>query len=383
MTGASAGPVLPPSPGPVAARAGRPTTAPCPPRESTVPDRIEAILRRAQQDRAFSCAAWSTGTADRVDSAGVIGELSWGGPPAGADTLWDLASVTKPIVALAVMALVQDGVLTLDDTAGQHLADYRGTDKEQLTVRQMLTHTAGFPAELPMYRWCDTRKAMLDELRDAALRYRPGTDVEYTSQGFIVLGLIAEAATGEGLDEIVRRAVTDPTGMARTRFRLDRADRASAAATEDCAWRGGVVHGTVHDENAEVLGGIAGHAGLFASLSDMQALAQLLCRGASGEDTPVLSARTLATMIAPATDHLRERRTLGWQGREPTLSPAGDLAGPRTFGHTGFTGTSLWVDPDAGRYVVLLTNRVHPTRRNGGLARIRRLVHNVGFGLAG
>lgn len=348
-----------------------------------MPDRIDAILRRAQQDRAFSGAAWSTGTADRVDSVGVIGDLSWGGPPADADTLWDLASVTKPIVALAVMALVQGGVLTLDDTVGQHLADYRGTDKEQLTVRQLLTHTSGFPAELPLYRWCETREAMLAELRDAPLRFRPDTDVEYTSQGFIVLGLIAEAATGQGLDRIVRRTVTGPAGMARTRFRPDPAERASAAATEDCPWRGGVVQGTVHDENAEVLGGIAGHAGLFASLTDMQALARLLCRGVRGEDTPVLSARTLATMIAPATDHLRARRTLGWQGRDPFLSPAGDLAGPRTFGHTGFTGTSLWVDPDAGRYVVLLTNRVHPTRRNAALARVRRQVHNVGFGMAG
>jgi CubicO group peptidase (beta-lactamase class C family) len=183
------------------------------------------------------------------------------------------------------------------------------------------------------------------------------------------------------LDAVVRSRVTGPAGLTRTLFRPGAADRESAAATEECPWRGGVVQGTVHDENAEVLGGVAGHAGLFASLTDMQSLAQLLCRGAAGADTAVLSARTLATMITPATDHLRHRRTLGWQGRDPSLSPAGDLAGPRAFGHTGFTGTSMWIDPDAGRYVVLLTNRVHPTRRNGQLPRIRRLVHNIGFGM--
>ncbi|WP_029137227.1 serine hydrolase domain-containing protein [Nakamurella lactea] len=346
-------------------------------------DRIEEILRDAQQDRTFSCAAWSVGTADRIDSAGVIGELFWGGPSADADTLWDLASVTKPIVAMAVMALIQDGRLTLDDSVGLHLREYRGTDKEQLTVRQLLTHTSGFPGGLPMYRWCASRQAVLDEIRGVSLKFAPGTDVEYSSQGFIVLGLIAELAAGMPLDELVRCTVTGPAGMPATRFRLDPADRASAAATEDCPWRGGVVQGTVHDENAEVLGGVAGHAGLFASLTDLQMLGQLLCRGARGEDTEVMSARTLATMIAPATDHLRLRRSLGWQGRDPAMSPAGDLAGSGTFGHTGFTGTTVWVDPDAGRYVVLLTNRVHPTRRNGQLPRIRRLVHNVGFGRPG
>ncbi len=343
-------------------------------------DRFEDVLRAGHADGAFSAAAWSTGTANRVDSAGVLGELSWGGPTAGPDTLWDLASVTKPIVALAVMSLVQDGRMTLDDTVAEYLPDYRGTDKERLTVRQLLTHTAGFPGELPMYRWCDTPSAMLDEIRSVSLRFEPGTDVEYTSQGFIVLGLMVEAAAGDSLDSVVRARVTEPAGLARTLFRLGVDDRVLAAATEECPWRGGVVQGRVHDENAEVLGGVAGHAGLFASLTDMQSLAQLLCRGASGSDTAVLSARTLAAMIAPATDHLRHRRTLGWQGRDPVLSPAGDLAGPRTFGHTGFTGTSIWVDPDAGRYVVLLTNRVHPTRRNGALPRIRRRVHNIGFG---
>jgi CubicO group peptidase (beta-lactamase class C family) len=345
--------------------------------------RIEDILREARQSRTFSCAAWSVGTADGIEDAGVIGELFWGGPDANADTLWDLASVTKPIVAVAVMALLHSGRLTLDDTVGAHLPEYVGTDKEGLTVRHLLTHTSGFPAELPMYRWCDTRQAMLDEIRGVSLRFPAGTDVEYTSLGFIVLGLIAETAAGMPLDDLVRTTVTAPAGMTDTGFVVDPADRARAAATEDCPWRGGVVRGTVHDENAEVLGGVAGHAGMFSTLTDMQTLGQLLCRSARGADTEVMPASTFNLMIAPATDLLRQRRTLGWQGRDPVLSPAGDLAGPRTFGHTGFTGTTIWVDPDAARYAVLLTNRVHPSRTNGGLPRIRRLVHNVAFGGAG
>jgi CubicO group peptidase (beta-lactamase class C family) len=263
---------------------------------------------------------------------------------------------------------------------GEHLADYRSTDKAGITVRQLLTHTSGIPGQIPMYHWCHTRDEMLDGIRELPLQFEPGTDVTYSSQGFIVLGLVAEAASGMPLDALLRERVTGPAGMARTVFGLPEQDQPRAAATEDCPWRGRVVQGTVHDENAEVLGGIAGHAGLFAPLADLESLAQLLCRGARNDRAVVLSPAALAVMTSPATDQLRLRRCLGWQGRDARLSPAGDLAGPNSYGHTGFTGTSIWIDPDAGRYVVLLTNRVHPTRRGMQIARVRRLVHNAAFG---
>jgi CubicO group peptidase (beta-lactamase class C family) len=345
-------------------------------------DRIEQVLRDAMAQRVFSCAAWSVGDAEGVAASGVIGAVAWDGAPADRDTWWDLASVTKPIVALAVMSLVQSGSLTLDDTVADHLPDYRDTDKAGITVRQLLTHTSGIPGQLPMYHWCHTREEMLAGIRELPLQFQPGTDVTYTSQGFIVLGLVAEAASGLPLDALVRQRVTEPAGMGRTRFGLPVEVRPQAAATEDCPWRGRVVQGTVHDENAEVLGGVAGHAGLFAPLADLESLAGMLCGGGRNEDAVVLSRATVAVMTAPATDHLRLRRCLGWQGRDGTSSPAGDLAGPNTYGHTGFTGTSIWIDPDAGRYVVLLTNRVHPTRRGMQIARVRRLVHNVAFGAA-
>lgn len=341
---------------------------------------IASTLRHGIQQRVFSGAAWSTGTAHGADDSGVVGTLAWDGPSVDRDSWWDLASVTKPIVALAVMSLVDSGELTLDDPIAEHLPDYRGGDKAELTVRQLLTHTSGLPGQVPMYQWCASRAAMLDGIRELPLRFPAGADVEYSSQGFIVLGLIAEAVSGAPLEVVLRERVTGPAGMGRTRFLLPAADQSSAAATEQCPWRGRLVHGTVHDENAEVLGGVAAHAGLFASLGDLELLARQLCRGALGEPIPFLSPAALAVMTAPATDRLPLRRCLAWQGRDAQLSPAGDLAGPNTYGHTGFTGTSLWVDPDAGRYVVLLTNRVHPSREGVGIARIRRLVHNVGFG---
>lgn len=339
-------------------------------------DRVRAILEDARQQKVFSAAAWSYGTADQVIGTGVIGTLSWGGPPADPDTLWDLASVTKPIVGLAVMSLVESGQLLLDDTIATHLPAFAGSDKADLTVRQLLTHTSGIPGQIPLYRWCHSAEELIRAIRDVPVAFPAGTGVTYSSQGFMLLGLIAEAAGGMPLDRLVAQLVTAPAGMTRTRFVLPPELQEKAAATEECPWRGRTVQGTVHDENAEVLGGIAGHAGLFAPFRDLEALGQALCRGALGEHGRILSPAGLARMTEPATDHLPLRRALAWQGRDRYDSPAGDLLGSRAYGHTGFTGTSLWVDPDLGVYIVLLTNRVHPSREGDRFVRVRRLVHN-------
>lgn len=336
-------------------------------------DGVRTIVEEALRRRVFSAAAWSYGGADHVVDTGTVGTRSWGGPPADADTWWDLASVTKPLVGLAVMSLVESGRLVLDDTVGQWLPAFLGSDKANLTVRHLMTHTSGIPGQVPLYRWCDTAEQLVAAIRDVPVAYAPDMGVTYSSQGFILLGLVAEQAAGVPLDELVAERVTGPLGMARTRFGLPPELREQAAATENCPWRGRVVQGTVHDENAEVLGGVAGHAGLFAPLADLVTLAQVLCAGGTG----LLSPAGLAAMISPATDHLPLRRSLAWQGRDQVNCPAGDLMGPRAYGHTGFTGTSLWVDPDRGCYVVLLTNRVHPTRTGQEFSRVRKAFHNA------
>lgn len=338
---------------------------------------IDKILARARDEQLFSGAAWSYGNANGVLDSGMVGTVAWEGATVGTDTWWDLASVTKPIVGLAVMSLVESGELLLDDTIAQHLPDYVGTDKAALTVRQLLCHTSGIPGQLPMYHWCPTRDQLLDGIRELPLRFAPGTDVAYSSQGFVVLGLVAEAAAGITLDRLVAERVTGPAGMGRTVFGLPEHLRHKAAATEACPWRGKLVQGTVHDENADVLGGIAGHAGLFAPLTDLDLLGQALCRGGAGAAGRILAPPTLSAMIAPATDELPLRRCLAWQGRDTHDCPAGDLMGRRAYGHTGFTGTSIWVDPELGIYVVLLTNRVHPSRSERGFTRVRRVVHNM------
>ncbi|MCU1475530.1 MAG: esterase [Subtercola sp.] len=348
-------------------------------------DRIAAILGAARRERVFSAAAWSYGDAKGPWGRGMLGTLAWddadgaGCPDVAESSLWDLASVTKPIVAMAVMSLVESGELTLDDTIGDHLADYRDTDKAGIAVRDLLTHTSGIPGQIPLFQWNPTSDGLLRAIRTLPLLAPAGTEVVYSSQGFIVLGLIAEAASGMPLDDLVRCRVLEPAGTTDTGFGLPENRRAEAVATEDDPWRGRMVQGEVHDENAVVLGRPAGHAGLFATLADLEALGQALCARGAGHGGRLLSSSSYRVMIAPRTDHLRLRRTLGWQGVDPVGSPAGDLVGPNGFGHTGFTGTSIWVDPEAGRYSVLLTNRVHPTRSSPAFNRVRRAVNNVAF----
>lgn len=342
---------------------------------------IEELLTEARRRRVFSAAAWSVGTADRTDSRGLLGTTAWSNEVAVTEaSRWDLASVTKPVVATAVLSLVEDGVLTLDDTIADHLPEYAGTDKAGIRIRELLTHTSGIPGQQPLYRWARTREEMLAAIRALPLLGPAGAQVAYSSQGFILLGLIAEAAAEATLDVLVAERVTRPAGMADAGFGVP--DRELAVATEDDPWRGHVVQGEVHDENAVVLGAPAGHAGLFGTLADLEALGRALCARGCGAAGRVLSDAGYAAMIAPRTDHLTLRRTLGWQGVDPVDSVAGDLIGPHGYGHLGFTGTSLWVDPERGSYVVLLTNRVHPTRQNPAIGRVRRAVNNAGFALA-
>ena len=339
---------------------------------------LAALLEENRREGLFSGAAYAVGTTELVLEAGAVGTTAWGASvPVTSETMWDIASITKPIVALEAMLLVESGQIRPDSCLGDLLTSYGRTDKAAITVAQLLTHSSGIPGQQPLYLKYPTREQLLRSLPSLPLSFAPGCGVEYSSQGFMVLGRVIERVTGKPLDELLEASVLRPLGMASTMFRPPAWLEPRTAATELCPWRGRLVKGTVHDENADVLGGIAGHAGLFSTADDVARLGRVMLAGGRLDGDEVFSEKMIASMTEPRTDHLRLRRCYGWQGADPDGCPVGPRVSGQSYGHTGFTGTSLWVDPPRRFYVVLLTNAVHPRRRPERLKQLRPRFHDL------
>lgn len=260
-------------------------------------------------------------------------------------TLYDLASLTKVVAtSAAAMVLVDRGRLRLDDKVGRYLPEFRAGMKSQVTIRHLLTHTSGLPTGLQLAG--RSRAAARRLIRRAPLVATPGERRVYSDVGPIVLGLVIERVAGMPLDRFVRRTIYTPLGMRGTTFRPSRAMATRIAATER-----GVPRGVVHDRNAHALGGVAGHAGLFATAADLAVFAQLMLNGGSFGDMRLVHDSTVALFTRRAAG----RQALGWETCAGGGS-CGQFLGPTAFGHTGFTGTSLWMDPERDLFVIVLTN---------------------------
>jgi CubicO group peptidase (beta-lactamase class C family) len=335
-------------------------------------------------------ATYVTGVADTTD-----------GRPMTAGTVFDLASLTKVVATTtAVLALVADGQLGLSAPVRDYLPV---AWPSAVNVRHLLTHTAGLPASVTFYQWCDTRAQLLRALYRTPLDASPGTRVVYSDVGFMALGQIVAVVAGEPLDVAVRRLVTGPLRMTSTafnpsgpaaRFAATEVDAAGPPArhVEATAWTG-----VVHDENARAMDGVAGHAGLFATASDLARFAgwwvsHFVTPGVTpfvtpgvtpSDDGPVPAtlrhaAMTCQTEGLPGQDGFPGLRGLGWVCRGDRYDILGDTAGawPATsVSHTGFTGTSLALDPVSGSWLVLLTNAVHFGRDATAIRTLRRAVH--------
>lgn len=295
-------------------------------------------------------------------------------PPVTADTLYDLASLTK-VVATTTMAmiLVDEGRLDLDRPVRDFLPGFQGPGKELVTIRHLLTHSSGLDATSPLYKEVRGRAAFLERIEAMDLSYAPGSRSVYSDLGIILLGEILERVAGQPLDAFVRDRVFEPLGMRDTMFRPPPELRPRIAPTEIDPWRGRLVHGEVHDENAFAMGGVAPHAGLFSTAGDLARFGQMLLNGGVLEGRRIVSRETVALFTRragiPGSD-----RALGWDTKSAEGSSAGTLFSPTSFGHTGFTGTSIWIDPERQLYVILLTNRVHPTRENNLIREVRPAV---------
>ena len=260
------------------------------------------------------------------------------------DTLFDMASLTKPVAtATSVMILLERGKLRLNDRLGKLLPEFDNHGKGRITVEELLRHRAGLIADNALADYGDGPEAAWKKLADLELKSPPGSSYVYSDVGFLTLGRIVERVSGQGLDRFARENIFQPLGMADTGFLPADAGRAAPTEPDD----GTMLRGTVHDPRARALGGVAGHAGLFGTADDLAVYAQtLLDGGLAPNGHRLLGPRTVRAMTDPGTTPAGQKRGLGWDIDTPHSAPRGALFGPGGYGHTGFTGTSLWVDPE-------------------------------------
>ena len=296
------------------------------------------------------------------------------------DTLYDLASISKLFTTTCVMRLVEQNRLALDELVATWLPDFAAGGKSNVSLRQLLTHTSGLPDYLPLWSLEPTPDARVQRVLATPVIHTPGTVYLYSDLGLIALGHLVEVVSAATLDRVVRDMVTSPLQLADAQYRPPAELKPRIAATEDEEALGrGMVWGEVHDENAWSLGGVAGHAGVFSTARDLGRFAQLYLAGGELDGARLLQADTVAEMTRNQIPGI-DWRGLGWELNQTYYM--GHLASPETYGHTGFTGTSLVIDPRRELIVVLLTNRVHPTRNGPSMNPTRQAVADAAMAAA-
>ncbi len=357
----------------------------------------------------------------RVEQGGTLlfeGSYGWLNPasqtrPTPADAVFDLASLTKLFTTTAFLRLVADDQVAIDQTVAEIVPEFGGqriiggtedplskrplpavpewsgaiVDANTVTFRHLLTHTSGLPAWRSLYRMCGAppvfplddaeiarrQQCALDAIVGFPFVAPPGLSYAYSDIGLILLGMAVERLHGQRLDAAIHALVSEPLGMG-VCYNPPAEIHSTVAATEDDPWRGRRLRGEVHDENAAGLGGIAGHAGLFGSAADLCRLGRLYLRGGAPLLSPILAHESIRAQQIPTVD---ERRGLGWMLHCDPNPSCGPLFSPESFGHTGFTGTSLWCDPARDLCVALLTNRVYAGRDRAAIAALRPALHSA------
>ncbi|HEY0929819.1 MAG TPA: serine hydrolase domain-containing protein [Gemmatimonas sp.] len=340
-----------------------------------VSDSVRAVIDRAIADSAFPGAYAVVGTRE-----GIIAEYGAGRLDADdatrptSETIWDLASLTKVIgTTSAMLQLVGSGKVVLDSPVVRYLPEWTGRGADKVSVRQLLSHNSGLQAGRLFYKEAATADEAFQQLFATAPDTAPGVRYTYSDIGFLLLGRLVARVSGEKLDAYDAAHIFGPLGMRDTRYLPPTSWLPRIAPTEQDPWRGRKVRGEVHDENAHRMGGVVGHAGLFSSARDLSRFARMYLNYGQLDGARVFDSATVVTFTRlqnPAISH----RALGWEKPNGTNS-AGKNMSPSAFGHTGFTGTSIWMDPEQNLFVLLLTNRVNPTREN-------RKIGNVRTGLA-
>ncbi|SDZ93350.1 CubicO group peptidase, beta-lactamase class C family [Thalassobacillus cyri] len=278
------------------------------------------------------------------------------------DTIFDMASISKVFTTTAAMQLYEEGLFNLDDPVAEHIPEFAANEKEEVTIRQLMTHTSGFTPWVPIYTQEGDREDRLQYVLERPLANEPGTTYTYSDLNMITLSVLIERLSGQRLDKYVKVNITEPLGMEDTMYNPPASLKDRIAATEYQPWTDrGIVWGEVHDENAWSLDGVAGHAGVFSTARDLATFAHMYLNDGTYGGTQILKPETVKLLAEnqipqfPGDEH-----GLGWELQQGWYMDA--LSGSSTLGHTGYTGTSIAVSQNNDTIAVLLTNRVHPTR---------------------
>jgi CubicO group peptidase (beta-lactamase class C family) len=336
------------------------------------------VLQNAIDQRVFPAASLAITSHGKLVALKALGRFTYEpiSPPVAVATVFDLASVSKAVATTSMaMMLYERGLLDLDAPVVSIVPEFAGSDvrRGDVSVHMLLAHSSGLPAYEKLFLKAKTRDELLAAAFTTSLATDPGTRAEYSDLGFIILAIALERVADESLDRFCQRELFGPLGMLHTTFNPPAAWRASIPPTsDDRSFRKRIIQGEVQDENASVLGGVAGHAGLFATAEDLAIFSHVLLQGGR----PLVRPETLAIFTRREAAPAGTSRTLGWD-TPSSPSQSGKYFSARSFGHLGYTGTSLWIDPERQLSITLLTNRTWPDCSNKAIKEVRPAFHDA------
>ncbi len=341
---------------------------------------VEKLILKSIRDSVFPGAVLVIGNQDSIIYQKAFGHFTYDttSPAMTLNTIFDLASVSKVVgTTTAAMILYDEGKLKLDEKVKTYLPEFDNHGKGEITVRNLLLHNSGLPAFKKYYDIYNTGEEVINDIMNTELIYKPGEKYVYSDLGIITLQKIIEKITGTTLDKFLEAKVFKPLGMNRTMYNPPDSLKNQCAPTEiDTFYRMRQIQGEVHDERAYMLGGVAGHAGLFSTGPDLAKFAMMMLNGGRLNGRAYVKKSTIDYWTTRQTK--QSSRALGWDTKSTDgISSFGTKFSKNSFGHTGFTGTSIWFDKDNKIFVILLTNRVYPTRKNRKIYKMRAVYHDA------
>ena len=342
---------------------------------------VDRLMISAVSDSIFPGAVLLFGVDDKILYNKSFGHYTYDktSKPISVNSIFDLASVSKVVgTTSAAMILVDEGKLNLDERVIKYLPEFNNNGKEKITIRNLLVHNSGLAAFKKYYDEFSTPEEVVNDIMNLELTYEPGTKYVYSDLGMVTLQKVIERITGKSLDDFLEENLFQPLGMNSTMYNPSNDIKQNCVPTElDDFWRMRLLQGEVHDERAFMLNGVAGHAGLFSTAEDLSKFVRMLLNDGKSNGEKIISKNIISEWTTKQSD--QSDRALGWDTRSEENSSSGKYFSMSSFGHTGYTGTSIWIDKENKLFVILLTNRVHPTRKNRKIIKFRPIIHDAIF----